>query len=89
MGFPGGWEWFVILLIALLIFGSRLPSVMRSLGSSINEFKRGMNEEAKDEEKELAEAREVGPEQDEEEAEAPAPDEEEAEQAEQHDHVTA
>lgn len=44
MGMPGGWEWLVILIIALLIFGSRLPSVMRSLGSSIGEFKKGMTE---------------------------------------------
>ena len=33
-----------ILVIALLIFGSRLPSVMRSLGRSVNEFKKGVNE---------------------------------------------
>ncbi len=44
VGLPGGVEWLVILIIALLIFGSRLPSVMRSLGKSINEFKRGMDE---------------------------------------------
>ncbi|MFO7957416.1 MAG: twin-arginine translocase TatA/TatE family subunit [Candidatus Brocadiia bacterium] len=43
-GLPGGSEWLIILIIALLIFGSRLPSVMRSLGKSINEFKRGMEE---------------------------------------------
>ncbi len=41
---PGGWEWFIILIVALLIFGPRLPSVMRSLGRSVTEFKEGMNE---------------------------------------------
>lgn len=41
---PGGFEWLVILLIALLLFGSRLPSVMRSLGRSVTEFKKGMRE---------------------------------------------
>ena len=27
---PGGWEWFIILIVALLIFGKRLPDVMKS-----------------------------------------------------------
>ncbi len=37
-------EWLVILIIALLLFGSRLPSMMRGLGGSIKEFKKGMDE---------------------------------------------
>ena len=41
MGWP---ELLIILIIALLIFGSRLPEVMRSLGKGVNEFKRGMND---------------------------------------------
>jgi sec-independent protein translocase protein TatA len=41
---PGGWEWAVILFVALLVFGSRLPNVMRSMGRSISEFKKGMRE---------------------------------------------
>ncbi|MGR3296512.1 MAG: Sec-independent protein translocase subunit TatA/TatB, partial [Candidatus Bathyanammoxibius sp.] len=36
---PGGWEWLVILIVALLIFGKRLPDVMRSLGKGVVEFK--------------------------------------------------
>lgn len=43
---PGGTEWLVILVIALLLFGARLPAVMRSLGGSIKEFKKGMDEGA-------------------------------------------
>lgn len=39
---PGGWEWGIILLIALLIFGKRLPDIAKGLGSSIVEFKRGL-----------------------------------------------
>lgn len=41
---PGGGEWIIILVIGLLIFGRRLPEVARSLGKSVNEFKRGMRE---------------------------------------------
>jgi TatA/E family protein of Tat protein translocase len=31
--------------VALLLFGKRLPSVMRSLGTSIKEFKEGIDDE--------------------------------------------
>ena len=41
-GMPAGFEWFIILVIALLIFGPKLPSVMRGLGGSLKEFKKGM-----------------------------------------------
>ena len=44
MGLPSGMEWIIILVVALLIFGRRLPEVARSFGKSINEFKRGMKE---------------------------------------------
>jgi len=30
-------------LVVLLLFGNRLPSVMRSLGEGITEFKKGVN----------------------------------------------
>lgn len=38
------WQLAIVLLIVLLLFGSRLPSVARSLGMSITEFKKGMKE---------------------------------------------
>lgn len=39
-GLPGGMEWLVILLVALLIFGGRkIPELMRGLGAGIREFK--------------------------------------------------
>lgn len=41
---PGSWEWLLILIVALLLFGQKLPMVMRNLGSSLNEFKKGMND---------------------------------------------
>ena len=44
LGMPSGAEWFVVLIVALLLFGSRLPSVMRSLGKSVTEFKKGLHE---------------------------------------------
>ena len=46
-GIPGGWEWIIILVVALLIFGRRLPEIARSLGKSLTEFKKGI-QEAKD-----------------------------------------
>lgn len=42
-GLPGGYEFLVVAFVALLIFGNRLPSVMRSLGKSVTEFKKGVN----------------------------------------------
>ena len=34
--------WAVVGFVALLLFGNRLPSVMRSLGRSVVEFKKGV-----------------------------------------------
>lgn len=39
---PGGIEWIIILVVALLIFGRRLPEVMKSMGKGIVEFKKGI-----------------------------------------------
>ncbi len=36
-------ELMIIAFISLLVFGNRLPSVMRSLGKSVTEFKKGIS----------------------------------------------
>ncbi len=43
-GIPGPFELIIVLLIVLLLFGKRLPDMMRSLGRSVVEFKRGVRE---------------------------------------------
>lgn len=39
---PGGYEWLIIGLVALLLFGKRLPGVAKSLGQAMHEFKSGL-----------------------------------------------
>lgn len=46
--FAGPHELIIIAFIALLLFGSRLPKVMRSVGESISEFKRGIQSASDD-----------------------------------------
>lgn len=44
-----GWEWLIILLVVLLLFGGKkIPELMRGVGRGIHSFRQGM-EEAKDE----------------------------------------
>jgi len=42
LGMPQGYEWIILLVLGLLIFGKRLPEVGRSLGRGIIEFKKGI-----------------------------------------------
>jgi sec-independent protein translocase protein TatA len=43
-------ELLIILVIVLILFGAnRLPELAKSLGSSVKEFKKGVNEAQKDE----------------------------------------
>ncbi len=38
---PGYLEIIIFAVIVLLLFGTRVPSIMRSMGQSITEFKKG------------------------------------------------
>lgn len=52
------WQMMFFALVVLLLFGSRLPQTMRSLGKSVNEFKKGIRDgeaEALEEEEESRE----------------------------------
>ena len=37
-------EMLIVGIVAIILFGNRLPSVARSLGKSLTEFKKGMRE---------------------------------------------
>jgi len=40
----GHLELLVVAFVGLILFGNRLPKVMRSLGQSVTEFKQGLHE---------------------------------------------
>jgi len=44
IGMPGPMEMCIILIIAVLLFGKRLPGIAKSFGQSITEFKKGIKE---------------------------------------------
>ena len=46
MQFPGRWEWIVILIVVLLIFGpGRLSKIAGEIGRGIREFRSGIQGE--------------------------------------------
>ncbi len=49
MGFPGGPEWIIILVVLLFLFGAKkLPELARSMGQASKEFKSGLKEGARE-----------------------------------------
>ena len=55
-GLPGGWEWILILIIIILLFGAKkIPELMRGLGSGVKEFKKASNVEDEKENNKLKE----------------------------------
>lgn len=57
LGIVGPWQWIIIGLAILLLFGGKkLPELMKGLGSGIKEFKKATKEEA-DEDKKVDETK--------------------------------
>jgi len=49
-----GWEWIIIFLVILLLFGGKkIPELMRGLGKGVHSFKKGMQEAKNEIEKPL------------------------------------
>ncbi|MFW5754728.1 MAG: Sec-independent protein translocase subunit TatA/TatB [Marinilabiliaceae bacterium] len=53
---PGGWEWIIIVLAILLLFGGRkIPELMKGLGQGMSEFKKARNQASEEKKKSLEE----------------------------------
>jgi sec-independent protein translocase protein TatA len=44
LGSIGPWELVIIMFVVLMVFGNRLPDVMKSIGKGMTQFKRGLRE---------------------------------------------
>lgn len=52
----GNLELFIIAVVALLLFGNKLPTMMRKLGSGLSEFKRAVDQTREDVRKSVEES---------------------------------
>lgn len=51
-----GWEWIIIFLAILLLFGGKkIPELMRGLGKGVHSFRKGMQDAKREMEKPLEE----------------------------------
>jgi len=58
VGIPGGPELLIILLVAVLLFGSsKIPKMARSVGQAKGELQKGMEESRKELEQEIDETK--------------------------------
>lgn len=56
LGMVGPWQWIIIGLAILLLFGGKkLPELMKGLGGGIKEFKKATREDDEDENKKVEE----------------------------------
>jgi sec-independent protein translocase protein TatA len=60
INFGSSIHWLVILFVALLLFGRRVPEMMRSLGGSIRAFKSGIDEVPTPNDMKLTSSHQVG-----------------------------
>ena len=56
----GHWELLIVAFVILLLFGNRLPSMMRSLGRGVVEFKHGLHGEGDEESEKVSESEKAG-----------------------------
>ena len=44
-GMPTGWEWIILLVVVLLLFGGKkIPELMKGIGKGVKGFKEGVKE---------------------------------------------
>ena len=45
LGIPGGYEWIIIFVVVLLLFGgNKIPELLRGVGKGVGELQRGLDE---------------------------------------------